>query len=65
MLHGKKDEVVPISFSKKVLKIFNKAEKKLFIIKKVIIVYLIFIPLNFMKKQLSKICLLMFLNPCL
>ena len=34
MFHGKKDEVVPTIFSKKVLKIFDKAEKKLFIIKK-------------------------------
>ena len=34
MFHGKKDEVVPTIFSKKVLKIFKKAEKKLFIIKK-------------------------------
>ena len=33
MFHGKKDEVVPIIFSKKVLKIFTKAKKKLFIIK--------------------------------
>ena len=34
MLHGKKDEVVPVSFSRKVLKIFNKAQKKLLIINK-------------------------------
>ena len=34
MFHGKKDEVVPISFSKKVLSTFKKAKKKLFIIKK-------------------------------
>ena len=33
MFHGAKDESVPINFSKKVLKIFPKAEKKLFIIK--------------------------------
>ena len=33
MFHGKKDEVVPTIFSKKVLKIFTKAKKKLFIIK--------------------------------
>ena len=33
MFHGYKDEVVPISFSKKILKIFPKAYKKLFIIK--------------------------------
>ena len=33
MFHGEKDESVPTTFSKKVLKIFPKAEKKLFIIK--------------------------------
>ena len=33
MIHGSKDEVVPISYSKKVLKIFGKANKKLVIIK--------------------------------
>ena len=33
MIHGKKDEVVPVSYSKKVLKIFKKAKKKLVIIK--------------------------------
>ena len=33
MLHGQKDEVVPISYSKKVLKIFKDAKKKLVIIK--------------------------------
>ena len=33
MFHGKKDEVVPVSFSKKVLSIFKKANKKLVIIK--------------------------------
>ena len=33
MMHGSKDEVVPQSYSKKVLKIFNKAKKKLVIIK--------------------------------
>ncbi len=55
MLHGKKDEVVPISFSKKVLKIFNKAEKKLFIIKKGDHSLSDIHSLNFMKKQLSKI----------
>ena len=34
MVHGEKDEVVPVSYSKKVLKLFPKAEKKLKIIKK-------------------------------
>ena len=34
MFHGKKDEVVPLSFSRKVLSIFKKGKKKLFIIKK-------------------------------
>ena len=34
MVHGKKDDVVPVSYSKKVLKLFPKAKKKLNIIKK-------------------------------
>ena len=33
MIHGGKDEVVPTIYSKKVLKIFHKAKKKLVIIK--------------------------------
>ncbi len=33
MVHGKKDELVPVSFSKKVLSIFTNAKKKLVIIK--------------------------------
>ena len=33
MIHGNKDEVVPKSYSKSVLKIFPKAKKKLIIIK--------------------------------
>ena len=33
MIHGQKDEVVPVSYSRKVLKIFQKAKKKLVIIK--------------------------------
>jgi len=33
MIHGSKDEVVPQSYSKKVLRIFSKANKKLVIIK--------------------------------
>ena len=33
MFHGSKDEIVPIHFSKKVLKIFPKSKKKLLIIK--------------------------------
>ena len=33
MFHGEKDDVVPISFSKKVLSLFPKAQKKLVIIK--------------------------------
>ena len=28
MFHGQKDEVVPISFSRKILNLFTKAEKK-------------------------------------
>ena len=33
MIHGQKDEVVPISYSRKILKIFKKAKRKLLIIK--------------------------------
>jgi esterase/lipase len=33
MIHGKKDDVVPFSFSKKVLSIFTKAKKKLVLIR--------------------------------
>ena len=33
MVHGGKDEVVPVSFSKKVLAIFPNAQKKLVVIK--------------------------------
>jgi esterase/lipase len=33
MVHGQKDEVVPVSYSRKVLKIFKKAKKKLVIVK--------------------------------
>ncbi len=33
MVHGLKDDVVPVSYSKKVLKIFQKSKKKLVIIK--------------------------------
>ena len=33
MIHGKKDEVVPVSYSKKVLKVFKNANKKLLIIR--------------------------------
>ena len=33
MVHGKKDELVPVAFSRKVLSIFTKAKKKLVIIK--------------------------------
>ena len=34
MVHGNNDKTVPLSYSKKILKIFKKAEKKLVIIKK-------------------------------
>ena len=34
MFHGKKDEVVPVIYSKKILKIFKKANKRLIIFKK-------------------------------
>ena len=33
MIHGEKDAVVPVSYSKKVLKIFPKAKKKMIVIK--------------------------------
>ena len=33
LFHGKKDEVVPVSFSRKVLAIFSKAKKKLVVVK--------------------------------
>ena len=33
MVHGQKDEVVPVSYSRKVLKIFQNAKKKLLLIK--------------------------------
>ena len=33
MIHGQKDEVVPVAFSRYVLKVFNKAKKKILIIK--------------------------------
>ena len=33
MVHGQKDEVVPVIYSRKVLKIFPNAEKKLLVIK--------------------------------
>ena len=33
MIHGQKDESVPVSFSRKALKLFIKAKKKLVIIK--------------------------------
>ena len=33
MIHGNKDDIVPQVYSQKVLKIFNKAKKRLVIIK--------------------------------
>ena len=33
MIHGKKDEVVPVNYSKKVLKVFKNANKKLLVVK--------------------------------
>ena len=33
MVHGQKDEVVPVSYSRKVLNIFKNAKKKLVIVK--------------------------------
>ena len=40
MVHGSKDKSVPVSYSRKVLKIFKNAKKKLVIVKMVIIAYL-------------------------
>ena len=34
MIHGEKDEVVPVVYSRKVLKLFPNAKKKLNIVKK-------------------------------
>ena len=33
MIHGSKDEVVPVNYSKKILKIFTKANKRLIVVK--------------------------------
>ena len=33
LFHGSKDEVVPVSFSRKILKIFPKAKKKIVVVK--------------------------------
>ena len=33
MIHGSKDEVVPVKYSRKILKLFKRAKKKLVIIK--------------------------------
>ena len=33
MIHGSKDESVPVTFSRKILKIFFKSKKKLIVIK--------------------------------
>ena len=33
MIHGGKDEAVPVIYSRKILRLFNKAKKKLIIIK--------------------------------
>ena len=55
MFHGKKDEVVPISFSRKVLSIFSRAKKNLFIIKKGDHSLSDTKSLNLIKNQLTKI----------
>ena len=34
LVHGEKDKSVPVNYSKKILKIFKKAEKKLVVVKK-------------------------------
>ena len=33
MIHGSKDEVVPIIYSRKILKLFDEAKKKIIVIK--------------------------------
>ena len=33
MMHGKKDEIVPVVYSRKILRLFKKAKKRLIIIK--------------------------------
>ena len=33
MIHGSKDEAVPVIFSRKILRLFNKAKKRLVIVK--------------------------------
>ena len=33
MIHGSKDEVVPVIYSRKILNIFGKAKKKILVIK--------------------------------
>ena len=40
MVHGSKDEVVPVIYSRKILKIFNNAKKNILVIKNEITVYL-------------------------
>ena len=55
MFHGKKDEVVPITYSKKVLGIFSKAKKKLFVVKGGDHSLSDTKSLNLMKNNLSKI----------
>ena len=55
MLHGEKDEVVPLSFSKKTLSIFTRGKKKLLIIKKGDHSLSDKRSINIMKKELYKI----------
>ncbi len=55
MFHGKKDEVVPVTYSKKVLKIFKKANKRLVILNKGDHSLSDAKSLNIMKKHLIKI----------
>ena len=55
MFHGQKDEVVPVTFSKKVLSIFKKAKKRLVIIKKGDHSLSDMRSLKMMKKELSSI----------
>ena len=55
MVHGQKDEVVPISYSRKILKIFKRARKKLVIIKNGDHSLSSSKNLNFLKRELKSI----------
>ena len=56
VIHGQKDEVVPVLYSRKILKIFQNAEKKLIIIKNGDHSLSSKKQLNLIKRELSLIC---------